>query len=66
MNCCNHDCEQGRDCPVRKIPAYPHVPSDMQIEYIPTWRDRLSGFAACVLAAITALACLAIVALGFL
>jgi hypothetical protein len=51
MNCCDDygDCNQGRDCPVRKVRAYPHVPDDMMVEYVPTWRDRLVDLARAML-----------------
>lgn len=52
MNCCDEygDCNQGRDCPVRKVKAYPHVPADdMPIQYVTTWRDHFKDLARAML-----------------
>jgi hypothetical protein len=49
MTCCNHDCDEGRGCPVRKVKPYPAVPDDMPIQYVPTWRDRLGDLARAML-----------------
>lgn len=35
--------------PTRKVKPYPATPPDMPIEYVPTWRDRLSDAARAVL-----------------
>lgn len=48
MDCCDQhgDCRQGRDCPARRVKAYPTVPADPPpFEYVPTWRDRLPDIA---------------------
>jgi hypothetical protein len=48
MTCCDHDCEQGRECPARvakigqRIPAADPLPPS-------TWRESLRDFAAAVL-----------------
>jgi len=60
MNCCDHDCAQGRDCLVRRQPPYPAtLPPDP-----PAWPNQspparrraanlaasLAGYAVCILA----------------
>ena len=39
MNCCDEfgNCNQGRDCPVRKIKAWPTVPPDVKPPAEPVW-----------------------------
>jgi hypothetical protein len=45
-DCCDHDCIEGRACPVRKVKAYPYVPADdLPIQYVRTWRDALRDLA---------------------
>lgn len=49
MTCCNENCNQGRDCPVRKVKPYPYVPTDINLLPAslrrPLWTDRVADLA---------------------
>lgn len=57
MNCCNHDCHQGRDCPARKPSDPPQVAFDEAA-------DANQGISVFLLASAAALLCNA--AFGFM
>ena len=61
MSCCNRDCNEGRDCPVRKVKPYPFVPTDMPVNYVPTWRDGLRSLAWSMLLATALLGALSLI-----
>jgi hypothetical protein len=46
MNCCNHDCDQGRDCPAQVAKVGQRVPAAAPL--LPSnWRCALRVAAAC-------------------
>jgi hypothetical protein len=50
MNCCDYDCNQGRDCPARVAKVGKGTPTgEPPFEYVPTWRDYLPDLARAVL-----------------
>ena len=63
MNCCDYDCNQGRDCPARVAKVGQRAPA---AEPLPpsTWRDRLEYAAWAALFVVTALLMLATLALS--
>lgn len=55
MNCCDYDCNQGRDCPARKPAKVANVGQRMHdLEPLPpiTWRDYMGDLARVMLLAI--------------
>ena len=49
MNCCNNNCNQGRDCPVRRYPRTMREAfgpgTDNRLEPMPDTRPSLAGLA---------------------
>lgn len=58
MNCCDYDCNQGRDCPARKPAKVANVGQRMHgPEKLPpiTWRDHLRDLARAMLLTIASI-----------
>lgn len=56
MNCCDYECNQGRDCPIRRMPVIEAKVArigrrDYMREELPpsTWRQSLKGLCSWVL-----------------
>lgn len=56
MNCCDHECNQGRDCPVRKrrIKPYPETPDDLPIQMVEPEEELPFAYAFGIVVAIIA------------
>ena len=45
MNCCDYDCTQGRDCPVRVAKVGRRYPKHPEVDPPSMWRDQLRHLA---------------------
>ncbi len=63
MNCCDYNCNQGRNCPIRSTPVARIGRRDYGLEPMPptTWRDTLKSLAVWVVYGIIGLFWLAYV-----
>jgi hypothetical protein len=64
MNCCNeHECHQGRDCPIRIERVELHGPDQRPIQYRTGW-DRLDAVLSAIAYGISVLGLLCFAALA--
>lgn len=63
MNCCDYDCNQGRNCPARVAPVGRRMPGPDPLTG-PTWRDHLPQLACWMLVVIWMLVCFVLLVVG--
>lgn len=61
MTCCNHDCNEGRDCPARVAKVGQRMPAPEPLPPI-TWRDYLPDLARAMLLTIASMTAGAVIA----
>lgn len=66
MNCCDYDCTQGRDCPARgaRVAKVKQRMAAAEPLPRPQWRHTVGGACYMALAAIGALLCVSLIAIG--
>jgi hypothetical protein len=52
MNCCDNNCDQGRDCPARKAYAGPAKPIPTHVELITEKAERVIFLLLAIVAAV--------------
>lgn len=55
MNCCDYNCVQGRNCPVRVARVKARYPKYVEYDPPSQWRNRLRGLARWILYALLGL-----------
>ena len=64
MNCCDYNCNQGRNCPARVAKVGQRTPAAEPLSG-KTWRDYMPDLAGWALAVVAVLMCYSILIWGF-